>query len=308
MKTKVCTKCGIDKALSEYTKITRAKDGLSFQCKLCAKKSATKHVKTCYIKIKYPIRFKFCTGCGELKNIELYHNDKSQAYGKEQKCKLCIYKNRQNQKHKLFCYIQNNTTPLFMACKECGEVNPVSEYNKYCNYPHLCRPCARAKIVINNNNKTCRIQIKAKIYFRFCKECGELKSVREYYSSKGRIGDTYSICNTCSRSKDKKQKAVCRIKITSKIYFKFCHKCGQLLPIKAFPKTSLMSNISGHGSACKECFAQYSKNNIENLAENYIRDRIHKNTGLPKNQIPEGLIELQRSGMRLKRAIKSVCS
>lgn len=35
MKTKVCTKCGIEKPISEFTKMTRAKDGLQYHCKQC---------------------------------------------------------------------------------------------------------------------------------------------------------------------------------------------------------------------------------------------------------------------------------
>ena len=35
MKTKICTKCGIAKPISEFCKRALSKDGLSYRCKLC---------------------------------------------------------------------------------------------------------------------------------------------------------------------------------------------------------------------------------------------------------------------------------
>lgn len=44
--TKVCTRCGLSKPVSEYYKSKREKDGIKYQCKKCDKKASKLHYKT----------------------------------------------------------------------------------------------------------------------------------------------------------------------------------------------------------------------------------------------------------------------
>ena len=65
MKTKTCTKCGEEKALSEFTKSSANKSGIGSWCKGCSVINARKHSVIKYLKHKKANEFYYC-------NAEIY--------------------------------------------------------------------------------------------------------------------------------------------------------------------------------------------------------------------------------------------
>lgn len=87
-KTKRCTKCGGEKPVSEFYKNKQAKDGLSLQCKGCAKSYYKGTVKTNKDIAKKPDT-KRCSKCGREKPVSDFTKNCSSKDGFYSSCKDC---------------------------------------------------------------------------------------------------------------------------------------------------------------------------------------------------------------------------
>jgi hypothetical protein len=88
LSTKRCTKCGKEKPVSEFYKNNHVKDGLSLQCKGCAKSYYKGTVKTNKDIVKRPDT-KRCTKCGREKPVSSFTKDGSSKDGFYSSCKDC---------------------------------------------------------------------------------------------------------------------------------------------------------------------------------------------------------------------------
>ena len=91
MQTKVCTKCGEEKEISEFYKLKYGKYGVESVCILCKKspRARKKHL--------IPEGFNFCTECNKEKPLEDFGKTPDGFRGVTSKCKLCLkekYKDR----------------------------------------------------------------------------------------------------------------------------------------------------------------------------------------------------------------------
>jgi 5-methylcytosine-specific restriction endonuclease McrA len=100
IKTKVCSKCGIEKSLSEFHKNNRNKLGVDSRCKQCKSEYARKRQRELNpnykprIKENLPLNKKRCSKCGEIKDLTEYHVNKTKKDGIESACKVCSLKQK----------------------------------------------------------------------------------------------------------------------------------------------------------------------------------------------------------------------
>lgn len=136
MKTKCCTKCKIEKSLSEFNKNRSAKDGLDYWCRAC--KNARR--KT----YNYPpsIGPKICSGCSEIKPAKDFGRNKRRKNGLSSRCKLCQSARKKARNH-----------PRSMApqtCRSCGKTmlaeNFTADTKNTSGLSSWCRVCISAKI------------------------------------------------------------------------------------------------------------------------------------------------------------------
>lgn len=88
--TKVCTKCGTEKSLPEFSPKASAKDGRRTACKRCAVEYATRYAEAVSAKPKPPpIGEKRCGICGETKPRTQFHVRRASSDGRSNRCKPC---------------------------------------------------------------------------------------------------------------------------------------------------------------------------------------------------------------------------
>jgi hypothetical protein len=82
VQTKMCSRCKIDKFISEFGKDKYQKDGLNIYCKQCIKdnKLPKKHIE---------VEYKTCTMCNQKKHKSEFNKDKNRVDGLYPYCKLC---------------------------------------------------------------------------------------------------------------------------------------------------------------------------------------------------------------------------
>jgi hypothetical protein len=101
---KKCTKCGVVKSLSEFTKRSVTKDGYHCNCKSCtrkvvkayADKKVSEHTDFKLAEIEKANPVKVCNKCGNVKPLMKFHILRQRADGHDETCIECrkqIYKN-----------------------------------------------------------------------------------------------------------------------------------------------------------------------------------------------------------------------
>lgn len=153
VKTKICTKCKIEKPLEEFHKDKNTKDGKSYKCKKCGHEYYKASIKN----IIPPLGMsQNCTKCMIEKPLsEFYKNNRSKN-GVRTICADC---SNSSIKEK------NNTPPLegTIICKSCKLEKPVSEYSN-------CKKLNNGKIGICKSCERTRRDTTAKkdisVYFR----------------------------------------------------------------------------------------------------------------------------------------------
>ena len=87
MQTKICSKCGEDKPISEFHKDKSKRFGIVNRCKECKRslQAKQKDVRLSLI----PEGFKLCSKCGEEKEVSEFHIDNVQRSGLACSCNKC---------------------------------------------------------------------------------------------------------------------------------------------------------------------------------------------------------------------------
>ena len=86
--TKVCTKCGVDKLLTEFTKEKTGKLGRRSKCKPCQAKHLAEQAKTKRETTPKNV-VKCCNRCGENKGISEFYKGIGK-YGRRNTCSTCL--------------------------------------------------------------------------------------------------------------------------------------------------------------------------------------------------------------------------
>jgi hypothetical protein len=112
LRTKVCSRCGVEKTVAEYHKSRRNSLGVNHRCKICmidykreweashpdpavrkAHKSALQRARVARlpdISVGIPLDTpRMCTACGQTKTVNDFQKDKKGTLGRGSKCKAC---------------------------------------------------------------------------------------------------------------------------------------------------------------------------------------------------------------------------
>ena len=115
--TKPCKRCGEDKLLRDYTKLTTSIDGYRPICNTCLLKARTK--RTIHILPKDSM--KVCRECKEKKDISNFAKQQSNYDGLQNQCRSCDSKWRKAHRAKGKKVIQNYKEDK--SCQKCGHSN-----------------------------------------------------------------------------------------------------------------------------------------------------------------------------------------
>lgn len=109
---KLCSQCKKEKPVSDFGKDKYRKDGLSYRCKECAKKSSKTYYRK---KVKRPTH-KTCTKCGMTKPMDSFSNAKNGKWGHSAQCKECDSKYQRNRnRRKSIVYKQKEKGDSFFS-------------------------------------------------------------------------------------------------------------------------------------------------------------------------------------------------
>lgn len=102
MCTKVCTKCGVEKPISDFIKNITAKDGYTYACKKCINAKRMETVsKTQLTEEECKVTFYQCTQCKETKTLDHFGKRKHSSTGRRTRCKNCECKNTRRWYHSI---------------------------------------------------------------------------------------------------------------------------------------------------------------------------------------------------------------
>lgn len=235
MKTKVCTKCGKEKPVTEYYKDRNVKkDGLVSACKKCKKQGQDAHNEKTFT-------------LEHLKQINKYKENRE------------IDKQLENTDKK--------------RCTKCGNIKPRNHFDK----------SKQGKYSLNEWCKKCRYKYSDREKLH----AYDKKYKKEHKEEQRQQRKTYQ-----NKNKDRLAK-----KRTEK-YFK----------LKTDNHKQLLDKAKRYRVKNEDKIYKDQKRMRDNLEDGYIKNMLRHKTGLSNSDIPEGLIELQRSSVKLYRAIKSLCS
>jgi 5-methylcytosine-specific restriction endonuclease McrA len=125
LETKVCSKCGIEKPITEFSKHKGKKDGYEYQCKQCIKETTQNRINN---RIYPEIKSKICIRCEQEKDINEFTKNKISLDGYDYYCKECKHEKENN-------YYAKDPTYRNQKIIEYHLKNPVSvqlSHKKFC--------------------------------------------------------------------------------------------------------------------------------------------------------------------------------
>jgi hypothetical protein len=276
--TKKCTKCGVEKELSEFAKNKNTKDGVKPACKVCVNKQTAEKYRNNPILLekknqeareRYKEKTKFtgdidntkvkvCNKCGCEKILDKYTKNIAYVDGVENTCKDC----KNNDKR--------------------DKVKNDSEYREKINQRTRDRYNQRA---IENANK----QQDLNLIFKVCSKCGIEKDGTCFNKHKSRQDGLTGVCKECRNKylSDKgkenpeyritlNEKRLDRINIKKETFknvdntkLKVCSKCGTEKTLDKFVKDILCTD--GTKNICCECKNKQSKEILNNNPERRVK-------------------------------------
>jgi len=133
---KTCSKCGIEKSITEFNKDNRSKSGLQSKCIGCRrehyhtnKEKYKQKNKEYHQNNKEIIISKLCPKCGQVKLSTEFNKDNNRKDGLQYQCKSCLnnYRSDNNNRIKLYgkTYRTNNKEKRNTLYKERLKADPV---------------------------------------------------------------------------------------------------------------------------------------------------------------------------------------
>jgi hypothetical protein len=165
MATKICKTCEVSKGIEYFTINKKLKDGRCIQCKECEKKKreqnkdkvAEQRKKRIEKWRENPVEYteKTCKGCGLLKKLEEYSENKIRKDGKENRCKECTMKKRNSKVAEQQQNLSNITQVGKKICNTCGVSKSMEDYTNNRRYKdgkeNRCKECLKEKNKINKD-------------------------------------------------------------------------------------------------------------------------------------------------------------
>ena len=188
MKTKVCTKCGIDKPVSEFNKAKGAKDNHNPWCINCAKDYSKEYrrihtkQKTCRVRNDYKVYFKVCSQCGVLKSADKYYKNNYNESGLRAQCSECMdtYNAEQYRNGGGYCYDKEKMQTYYQTNKE--RINQKQKLWMKANRPAYLK----SRKMYRENNKD-----KIQEYKKDVRENLKDPYIKEFLNTKYKIKSEY---------------------------------------------------------------------------------------------------------------------
>jgi hypothetical protein len=186
---KVCSKCNVEKLVSEYAVDKQKSDGLCSSCKECGNKP---------VEVTESVEEKCCVRCHNVKAISEFGNSIKTKDGHSNVCKDCLNKPRMSVE-----YVKEK------PCCRCGEVKEIDQFYKESRakdgHTTKCKKCIDAihkvynnKLVANNTYDKLVSESNGKI--KACSICKKSKLVSEFVVRRYSLDGYSPSCKSC-RSK-----------------------------------------------------------------------------------------------------------
>jgi len=217
--TKKCTKCNIEKSLTQFGKSKRTKDLLQNHCKEC-KNNQCKQNKSKREPNEIALEgHKVCGTCKIEKKVTDFGENKWCSLGRHSQCKACAVKKsntwtKENPDKAKRPYKPKPAKPKPIkvsvtekSCKICGEMKDIDLFIKDSN---KCKACRRKEIIENSCTKI--------VTEKKCGTCGVLQPSANFIKDSSRQDCLCSRCNSCGKVLYEKRKAY--IMSRSKVNYK----------------------------------------------------------------------------------------
>lgn len=265
---KWCNSCRTFKPLSEFHKCSSESSGLSYKCKECVKKEYHKNKKL-VVKVEVVVTEKVCLGCGKLKSIDEFHNNKQFKSGKHSRCKECVNADiRKNQRGRKFPRRTEGTK----LCSGCGVHRPVGDFNSCPTHSDgltsWCKECVRG-IEYERTAEG----------FKVCSDCGLKLPVEDFYTNK-KVKD--GLTARCKKCTNKANEASSEKTIKNRNGYiqnmgtRVCTRCGIERDINEFGTNP--HGKDGRQGWCKKCMCEYQmkkkEDDVQYKAALTLRNRV----------------------------------
>jgi len=126
MKTKICTKCKVEKPIEAFYRRKSFKDGREYECKPCLlqRKQAWRNKQLLLFEIKEEPKAKTCNECKIEKPIEEFYKNKYKKDGRKTRCAACCNKYNENWGKPKPAYIR----PKTKVCSKCKIEKPLEDF------------------------------------------------------------------------------------------------------------------------------------------------------------------------------------
>lgn len=277
--TKVCTKCGERKPISEFGVRNDMKGGFSNECKECrnVRINATKPRSPEYLLKKEMASKgkKRCCNCRIFLDLSEFHSNRTERDGKNRMCKACVKIMGAKRKDKV------NFKPIMYGekvCATCHAMLPVSffHHTKYSTdgLASSCKSCS--SLAGKKKREQTNYPFDANSY-KTCSGCFETKFAHAFYPCRYNKDGLSSLCRAC----DKKRVAKRRDSLSFEAdpnSTKICRACGEEKKACCFFNNCRFTD--GLYSYCKDCVkkreALLRKNNKFYVLKEALRSRLRE--------------------------------
>ena len=201
IKIKICSKCGVEKDVSAFSKDSQKKDGLRPSCKLCGcKQQNPEFFKENKIKKDlFAQGFKKCSKCNKIKHLDLFYKNKGRSDGYLNICIDCKCPNSPE--------IENGR--LFKdgkrRCNTCHEILRLDQFHKSSKTKIgrtcTCVKCRQAKAARPHAVKK---RVNRQLLFdqglKKCSKCGRIKTLAHFGLSSNSKWKVVPYCRDCMPS------------------------------------------------------------------------------------------------------------
>jgi len=242
---KVCTKCKVQKKLTEFSKAKQNKDGYLGKCKPCEKESSKEYYEKNKEKIIQRAKKYYKKN---LEKIKIYRENKKERdrdISKKYEKKKQKWKTEKSKEYQIR-YRENNKEKL----------------KKQNNHRYLKN---RSKEVENRLRNVKKIEEERKYLFNIgkkeCSKCKKIKDINNFSAIKSNIDGVQRVCKCCDKeyrykysgkeNQRKIKKIIDKRNYLFSIGIKECSFCKKDKKIFEFNKNK--SKIFGLNSQCKNC-------------------------------------------------------
>lgn len=264
--TKICTKCGVEKTLDQFSVQSKSKDGLRTQCKACSSIAFKQHnsmhpriQRNVPLPLPEGVTSKICLGCSTEKPLSDFAQAKHERFGVRARCKLCISENDKLKRRQNAA--PRPLPPTIKVCIICNIEKSIENFYKAgATTRRECKDCFRVKHNRYNFQKgnAERKQLPLFVFSRICTKCGVEKPIEEFAPSKYLPHGIHSRCKPCA-AEDVQHRALIQVDLPVPAVKK-CGRCSIEKPLDGFA-VSTGYGKHGRSSICSECSSKRYQEN-----------------------------------------------